>query len=465
MKYNFRLPKSHRGTVRDVNGTPHLSQLAADTHQRLLPNCRDRAQTLKLARAEVENMLRNYGNEFISAACDEYHKLGDKGAFHELIKDVISRSGAKRWSANRLREDVETVKRDPTLPDNLLSVINKLAEYVNKIEHPGLKAFEQKALFKYSSDSMKRNFEEYVRVVRRDYLDARKTFLNAPLPNMYAYDLALKSYYAYWMPLVDPAHPDGNSIRELAFTDVPKRTRDDSFGGDPYNTNQGNYLNDDLSDLRDYAVLYWRLAALWLLLDPEYKVKLADYYTYTALERVQHGGVLPFTHLNSLDELELKGNKQRFVQAESAIFPKALKPYHDILLGVWRAQYPLGADKVSESEVERAMISMAKQSLHLGIPLQGKDWTSYDSTIQPDILNDNYYNVLRAAVGPLIAWFVIDPYYKVSMTTPIFVPGVGLMRSTGIKSGQLITNQADCFNADFVDRYDQARLELDYEQD
>jgi hypothetical protein len=127
------------------------------------------------------------------------------------------------------------------------------------------------------------------------------------------------------------------------------------------------------------------------------------------------------------------------------------------MLDVWREHPMLAADKYSEEATSDAMKDIARSALELDFEIQGADYTNFDAQIEISELNDAYGNVVRDHFPKWFNSYIVDPYFTLAFTSQTFVKGVGLFVATGIKSGMVITNQGDCFDANFCDLYEIAR--------
>lgn len=448
----FPMPRAHRKLIKWVNDTPHLSVKGAQKHKdnisKVTPEMQSKVREW-LLKAHVRGAQR---------AIDVHTELGDKGVFDMLVSlDTMNMGGAK-FLPNMLKNEVTEWRMDPTLDaEEYPFIASKLHAYTQNISQPALKRFESTAFLKYLSDSNVRNFEGYVKQVKDSYIPSRRAFRLAKLPNMEAYELSLELLFHEFGSVADDL---GKTQALVDQGDFLATVRRDTFGGAPYYRNMADYVSKDETDETEYADLYDHLALLWLLLHPTYKRKLMHYYQYSALERVQAGGVSEYLGTETkLEDFKRKPNKQRFVQAESAVFPRALKAAHDIIRDLWKNHNStLGVDKISEEAVSDAMKRITRYAIDNNVTVQGADYTNFDASILLHILNDGYFNVMRMHLPKWFNSYVLDPYISAAFRSEIFVPGVGSIITTGIKSGMLFTNQADCYYANQCDMYEIIRM-------
>jgi hypothetical protein len=446
----FVIPPGYRKSVKWVNDTPHLSAKAANLHRSLLPTIGKNTNFS----SSVYEWLSKARVKDVDKAWSLYNILGPRGTLGYLVELNSGAISAQKFLSKMVMKEKEIWKIDPTLSEaSYLEATKLLYDALNNIEHTALKKFENKAFLKYAGDANRRNFEEYVRQVKENYLPERKAFASSKLPKMSTYDWALTVQYHRYAA-------ENRSIDKLIEQgDFLASARSDTFGGAPYYKNMADYVSDEIDDLQTYADLYDVLALLWLFLPPREKEMISTYYTYSNLERVQTGGISSFSgREQSLEDFPALQNKQRFVQAESAIFPRAMKAVHDLLRDVWKKHDILSADKTSEEEVTRRMKEVTLKALDLGLNTQGADYSNFDASIEICTLNDAYFNLIRMHLPSWFVYWIIDPYFKVAFKTKIFVPGIGLVLTTGIKSGMVITNQGDCYYADFCDMYEIGRF-------
>jgi hypothetical protein len=452
----FVIPPGYRKYVKWVNDTPHLSAKAANLHRKLLPTLGKGEDHSTL----VYEWLKEARVEKADKAYTLYRQLGPRGTFQRMIEVLPSSSGSQKFLAKMLQDEKDIWKIDPSLDRDSYPVAVKILHgAISAIKHPKLRQFESKNLLKYAGDANRRNFEGYVSQVA-NYLPQRPAFAKAKIPRMDAYDTALTMQY-------DMFSSSERSIQNLiSMGDFLKSARRDTFGGPPYYKNMAEFLNiDDPEDMTSYADLYDELALLFLFLPPMWKERISNYYTYSALERVQTGGIGKYSGTEvSLDDFDVNANKQRFVQAESAVFPRALKAIHDFMRDIWKRYPTLAADKFSEEEVTSAMKRVTRAGLDAKDNIQGADYTNFDASIELCSLNDSYFNVIRMHMPDWVNYYIVDPYFKIAFKSQIFVPGVGLITTTGIKSGMVITNQGDCYYANFCDLYELVRYQQDFGQ-
>lgn len=449
----FIVPPKFRQTIKFVNGTPHLSQLGAKFHNENIIKLGDRD--------DLSDQIYEWLKQANVKGCDQAYNLYKKMKPDDVVNVITNSTKASRlsyqYTSVMLKEPETEWKQDPTLSNtDYPKVVNKLIEATETIQIPGLKAFEYKSTLKYASDASRRNLDTYVKQVIDNYLPSRPAFANMDLPNMIAYDRSLQLQYDMFHSNLSEADKMQRLINQGDFISL---ARQDSSGGAPFFKNQGDFINlNDPDDFETWADRYSQLALLWLFLPVKYKREVSDYFVYMALERVQAGGLESYTgDEQQLSDFKTKPNKQRFVQAESAIFPKAFKSIHDVMLSVWKSIPFLSNDKYSEELTTDGMKQIALFAKANGYTIQGADYTNYDASIELSMLNDSYFNVIRQNMPKWINSYIVDPYYHVAFQTGVFVIGVGYVRTTGIKSGMIITNQGDCYHANLCDIYEIVR--------
>lgn len=447
----YPIPPKLRSMVKWVNGLPHYSSYACNVH---------RNSILDLGKnQDMSNLVLKWLQDARVHGCEEvyskYKSMGPEETFNYITYIAPEAVKSYRFLQKMVMEEESQWKQDPTLGDtDYPKVVSILKGIIDDIDNKGLREFEQKSLIKYASDASRRNFDNYVAQVIQNYVPNRKDFLNRINPNWEAYDTSLRVQYDMFK-----SDKIDNYIKLVQQGDFIVKSRHDTFGGAPYYKNMGDFIsNEDDGDLTTWADRYNELALLWLFLPVKFKMRVSDFFNYTALERVQTGGLSEYTGKeNSLSDFKSKDNKQRFVQAESAIFPKAFKAIHDVILDIWRNIPLLGADKISEEATSDALKTIAENGVRYSIDIQGADFTNFDASIDIAQLDDDYFNVIRLNMPRWVNSYIVDPYFAVAFRSSVYVPGVGQFVSTGIKSGMIITNQGDCLHANLVDIYELVR--------
>lgn len=443
------IPPRWRNKTIWIDGTPHLSRAAAERHR-----------VLASAKVEEPKSLRTWLRHTAYAnAVSQFDSIGEEQAVRKLLS--VSQDARKRLARTRemLLEEQKQARRNPLLTDEeALKEFIKLREYLDGSREwasPQLLAFEFKTLAKYASDSDRRFYEEYYRAVKENYLPSREHWQNKQLPHLSEYNAAVE---ATRQLILD------NTPWDLE-TDFISLARKSTYGGAPYYINMGEFLDvDDDENDTTYADLYNKLAVWWLLMTPKNKERVIGAYQYTALERVQHGGIslsaaLELQTIEQLNAAMPEYNKQRFIQAESAVLSHAMKILHDNMLASLRRTIPeIIADKISEEYVTARIVAFGHEFLDdPDSRLQGADWSNYDADIETPQLNDNLFDTMRSQAPAGWSTWIIDPYIRSAWQMKISVPGMGVIQTTGVKSGMEFTNMGDTVNAITIDAYEMLR--------
>lgn len=448
------IPHLWQDSITWINLTPHLSSYAAKEHQSILSLATSNPY------ASVKEWLLSFDtyNEIVK----EFEMLGPTAAFRQMTTISAAAQRRRDFMITHLEDNKEARERNPLLRDEkqFLSMVSKLDAWIKTLETP-LASFERKMLVKYLSDSSSRSLEGYVKQVETNYLTSRSGWRSKRLPRMDVYEGAISRLYSQMAVNMSPK----DQLDRMKTINSIQAARSSTFGGAPYYINMGEFLDvDDPNNDMTYADLYNRFAIFYLLLPPALKRAIVYYYKYTALERVQHGGYEGDVAQFLLDagDVKFKLNKQRFVQAESAVLSHALKIIHDVALANMRMLHPfMFADKLSDEYVAANIKFICRYATDHKLTIQGADWSNYDADNELPLSNDMTFNVLRKWIPPDWVEWVLDPYVVAAYTMKIFVPTKGLVITTGVKSGQVFTNLADTINAVGINNYELGRLAED----
>lgn len=453
----YPIPKSRIGNVTWVNSTPHLSQRGAAIHSNQLKlGAVDYNQFV----CELHNFLRKLlVNERHIASNQYWFNLASKGSKHvyQSILDAFSEAeGSLSYMLDQLMEDKLEVKVENELAEHAVEDIDTLHNVLQTLPDNPLTAYEKKLFLKYAGDSSRRTGSGYIKQISKNYLPTRKDWLKTKMPNLDRYNRSLAVYYKL-NALVGTYDGCINTDAIVGYLDRARKT---TFGGYPYLHNMADFVSDDESDDTTYADLYNHLAIGYLYLSPKDKILLNP--EFVALERVQPGG----TEEYSGESTEYKDNKQRFVQAQSAMLSHAYKFIVDAFNVHLKSVRPtMCSDKFGEETVTADMkrlvrINFCKDNITEGDVTYhynnvGTDYTNFDATQDVCISNDTQYNSWRMLCPAWMCYYIIDPYVVMTYRdNRIVVPRFGSVQTTGVKSGMCDTNQCDTQNCSFADIYE-----------
>lgn len=384
---------------------------------------------------------------------------GEKTLEREFARRVTEAEGSVTYMLDKLMKDKDVAVVDPILSPTMDSDTRDLYKAITELPVNPITLYEKKMFLKYAGDSSRRTGEGYTAQIM-NYLPGRKEWRKAKMPNMGRYERALRLYHQ----LCDtPISYDGNLPYE-SLRGYLSRARSTTFGGYPYLRNMGDFVSEDESDDTTYADLYNELAIAFSYLPPAMKVKYN--VSFVALERVQPGGVDVYDPTKSLEEQEGKKNKQRFVQAQSAMISHCYKFLVDGLNIHMRAHRPtMYADKFGEPMVTQEMKRLASIAFGKDKPaandvsvyynVVGTDYTNFDASQDVAISNDTGYQIWRRLAPAWMCYYLIDPYVKITYgSASILVPKYGIVRTTGVKSGMADTNMTDTCNCGLADAYE-----------
>lgn len=461
------LPTKWLRRARWVNGTPHLTDLAARVHMENVQPVDDmEGFWLAVDAIKGSNLLPEALEFYDHIAYDwsralEYITHIPKGAATRL------RLLRERLLSNKLEWNV-----DPTFGENgkqlLQEQLERSLQWAEQLESNSkiIADFERKMAIKYAANQNIRTAAEYARTARSNYSPNRKGWREQAYPQLEDYDRALIMHYNSLLSDNPTSSEIVNNHKHSTipqeYLDAMNSTQRNTYGGAPFYITMDEFVNSEPpenpeeEDLK-YVTIYDFFATIYFLLPPRFKRLVPNYYQYSPLERIQHGKLLEGSVFGKQDK-----TKQRVIQAEPAVISHASKQFHDIeLQQVWMSKLPLSADKYGEEDVSHYMKDIVntgsilqREHPSLDVWLAGCDYFNFDATQNAILANDAYYNVLRMTMPNWYNYWIIDPYFIVSQFMPTWLPGVGTQRSTGVKSGQQVTNQQDSYVANFSDCYE-----------
>lgn len=467
----YPIPKRRLRKVIWVNDTPHLSQTAATIHRAGIGfSYSDYLRTLV---GFIRPCLtETYELETFDKAIQLALEKGDV-ATYELYSELVRRQEDPRsveYMLDKLLEDKKEGFVKEQYRGKEEKILQDTARWIESCPDDPLKAYELKLFHKYYGEASTRTGLGYIKQVKQ-YLPERDAFANASLPNMRAYEQAEHILIQQFLHLEEELTHDGQLPEALRSSLVGflQRARKTTFGGYPYLANMGDFpVHVELSDTSNpnYSVTFFQwynqLALVWLALSPAFKVRAA--YDFIALERVQSGGA----EFDGSEVVEKKANKQRFVQAQSAVISHACKFFVDACLSYLKYQRSnFVADKFGEPSVTvmmKRVVSVVTGKEEpgpdqpLNVNLVGTDYSNYDASQDICISNDTSYTMWRLLFPACFTEYIIDPYIKcVYRKGRILTPGLGYVQTTGVKSGMVDTNQTDTINCAFADAYEIVR--------
>lgn len=463
----YPIPRARQKHIIWVNGTPHLSRHAASEHSQAL-HLYSYQQSISLLRDFLLELLDSKYADWVAMAY-AYAEKGEKSA-ERYFRDLVSRQETSRSSEymlDKLLEDALTPAREPAFAGKEEKIERQVFDWATSLPEGPLKNYELKLMHKYLGEANTRTGSGYMAQIR-SYLPSRAEFRSMPMPNIEAYERALSIHYNSFA-LPEHITPDGIMPMDT-LKGYLSRARKTTFGGYPYLANMADFVSD-VGDVT-YADWYNQLAIAYLFLSPEAKVYFA--YDFIALERVQAGGVEG--EIDTAEEsliYKKKPNKQRFVQAQSAVISHAMKFFVDGMTERMRRITPdFVADKFGEANVTQMLKTMVKrafpkQRLHPDatalINIVGTDFTNYDAHQDISVSNDTAYQCWRLLSPSFMTEFLIDPYIKIVYREGrILVPKYGYVQTTGVRSGMVDTNQTDTLNCSHCDYYELIRYEQDH---
>lgn len=454
----YPIPKSRIKNVIWVNSTPHLSRVVADEHANILANGRvtysefcSRLHSL-LSELLTTDLHRSYNDYWYQLAA-----RGPEYIYHEISDIFLTSDGSITYMLDRLSKDKVDIVTEPTLAPTSGEDIQLLHDWVFSLPDSPLNNYEKKLFLKYSGDSSRRSGAGYIKQIRDNYLSSRPEWTSTVMPNMNMYEHALRIYKK--INGIEASF-DG-SLDIINLKGYLSRARSTTFGGFPYLKNMADFVSADESDPTTYADLYNRLAIGWLYLKPGDKDTL--YPSFIALERVQPGGIVDYQPDVSLDAQHYKDNKQRFVQAQSAVISHAYKFLVDgVNLQMRKYRPTMSSDKFGEElvtgEMKRlASIGFGKYPPHnedilINYNVVGTDYSNFDASQDVCISNDAHYMNWRRIAPARMCYYIIDPYIRGTYAlSNILVPKFGSVTTTGVKSGMCDTNQCDTQNCAVAD--------------
>lgn len=451
----YPIPPKRERRVIWINSTPHLSKLTALEHKRILEMGRlDYPEFVSRLVDYLHPLLSDkqltWLNEWASYARISASHLATK--FHQSWASDV---GSASHMVEKLLENVDEAYIRPELESTYVADTDKLWQLVESSTPGPLRAYEEHLFLKYAGDSSRRSAAGYTAQIKLNYLPGRPHWRSLDLPNRNRYDRALQLYSS--IIGLEPSM-DGN-VEIEPLKGYLSRARTTTFGGYPYLRNMGDFVNDAPDDTT-YADLYNRLALGYLLLAPRYKV--AFNMEFIALERVQPGGVSVYPP----GPKDVKANKQRFVQAQSAVISHAYKLIVDAVNNLMRRVRPtMSADKFGEGSVSMEMKRLASiaygheqltpDDRSVEYNIVGTDYSNFDASQDVCISNDCHYMTWRRIMPAWMCYWIIDPYIWITYRDArIVTPKWGLVQTTGVKSGMCDTNQCDTQNCMLADIYE-----------
>lgn len=477
----FPIPKRWYTGSQFVNGTPHYSSRVAAEHRAILDDCK--MSTSEYGEKLSEWLLRNITDPKLVEQIDlclGLLKEGNLGLLFDYATNPMRyipnfQGGSSEFLVRKLLEEETQSTREsmlePYYKGNVRSMAKWLAGETAQGYTPLLK-YEQKSFLKGLSDATRRTGDEYLRSVEENYLPDREAFSEMKTPDRRSYDIALDLLYMgekggmLQLPLPsDDGTPEFNAVGD--FISSARRT---TYGGAPFFKNMGEFVTEDLDDPTTYVDYYNKCAIAYLFLPPSMKEKVL--LDFVALERIQQGGVEDeFSADIDADNVKMKKNKQRVVQAMSAVLSHANKFLVDISTRWNRTRIPdVAADKISEADVTRVMkravlkavgsSSLDDSTISPRLSLIGADYSNFDASQNVVIMNDAHYQIWRRYCPKWATPWIIDPYIKlVYARLSITFPIIGTVVTTGVKSGQVDTNDCDTHLAIFSDLYERSAYE------
>ena len=457
----YPIPPSRKRHVVWVNSTPHLSTAAAAEHNEILELYRCDYATFVtqlhsfLSALMSTDLHRGYNDYWFELAA-----RGPEQVYSEIRTIFMEAEGSVTYMLDRLEQDKSEAKVEPTLAPTMDADTHALYSWILRQPNTPLNKYEAKLFKKYAGDSSKRTGAQYIKQIQDNYLPDREAWVRAKVPNSKLYESAL----VYYKKLNNIQHSFDGSLDIENLRGYLARARSTTFGGYPYLRNMADFVSEDENDPTTYADLYNRLAIGWLYLSPRDKDTL--YPAFIALERVQPGGVEDYDIEKTAEDQHYKANKQRFVQAQSAVISHAYKFLVDgVNLQMRKYRPTMSSDKFGEelvsSEMKRlASIGFGKCPPHSNDVLTnanivGTDYTNFDASQDVCISNDAHYMNWRRIAPGWMSYYIIDPYVRGTYAiSGILVPQFGLVKTTGVKSGMCDTNQCDtqdCAVADILE--------------
>lgn len=444
-----------------VDGTPHYSHKAADDHVEIL-------NLGKKSYNEYIQLLHDFLSKILTnprhlKASDEALARAQLSAYEQYAwyaSTVTNNLGDVSFMLERLLKDQPEVKQEPIFADKFQDIVDGVMSQIATLDDGPLKSYEVKLSKKYMSNSSVRTASGYVKQIKEKYLPNRASWLSVKMPDLDLYERA----YALNKTSLDINISYDGAVNIASIVGFLDRARKTTFGGYPYVRNMGDFVSEDEADNTTYADLYNDLAINYLYLTPDYKKRIS--LDFVALERVQPGGVEDYYDGASLDDLKVKDNKQRFVQAQSAVISHA----HKMIVDAWnyfmKSNNPTYAsDKFGENAVTDSLKRIVRTAVGrdaitpedttLKYNIMGTDYDNFDATQDVGISNDSHYNNWRMLMPAWMTYYIIDPYVYITYASRrILVPKFGLIRTTGVGSGMGDTNQCDTNNCHFADVYE-----------
>lgn len=465
--HGYPIPPARQKSIIWVNNTPHLSAKGAVLHRECIALSPTDHHTI---RQELYSFLAPLMTEQRELALlEKLHLMSSDEEVWTYYQQLVRRQEEAReieYMVDRLMIDRSEAKVEPELAGREQEIVSKTAAWIRSLPEDKLKEYEDKLFKKYLSDSSVRTGEGYIKQIG-NYLAKRKEFIDIPLPNMPTYERAYEKYIRTFHRLRLQATYDGQLESEVyeSLRGYLRRARRTTYGGYPYLANMSDFVSDSGQEV--FADWYNDLALTFLFLSPADKLRAT--YDFIALERVQPGGAESYAvDDNGNITAKLKDNKQRFVQAISAVYSHAYKFVIDARIARLRLVRPhFVADKFGEEAVTVAMHNCVKQSCGTEKPspdtvlrqtVAGTDYTNYDAHQDVSISNDTGYNIWRLLFPAWATEWLIDPYVKIIYRDArILTPRYGYIQTTGVKSGMPDTNLTDTDNCAFADIYEQLR--------
>ena len=458
----YPIPYARQKRVQWVNSTPHLSFEAAHDHAQWVGKF-TYSEFLDDLAAVVSPLLTDWHlsffNEMLDLARKDYARLRD--SFFAII--LAPQERAIEYQLDKLLEDKAGVQSDPLFADHVDEITTRLLDWTASLPDTPLNRYERKLALKYAAEASSRTGQGYMAQIEK-YLPTRPEFTHIPMPDMAVYEESLKLHYSRF----GLSHMTRDGVRrEESLFGYLARARKTTFGGYPYLANMSDFVSKDVNDPTTYADLYNRLAIMFYFLKPADKVRAGRVLaTFIALERVQPGGVEVITD-DEHNEVtyKKKPNKQRFVQAQSAVLSHCYKLFVDQTTALLRKTQPqFVADKFSEEAVTVHMKNTvargaSKQIISPETSLDqnciGTDYDNFDAHQDICMSNDTHYQIWRMQFPASFTEYLIDPYVQcVYREGSILVPGHGYIHTTGVRSGMVDTNQCDTLNCSMADIYE-----------
>lgn len=468
----YPIPRARRKHIHWVNGTPHLSKAAAHVHEEAIG---------RYSYAEFVDLLYGFLSPLLSddqrVWLDRAHQaaLAGEKSTEKYFRALLTRSDSDRgieYMLDRLLEDKVESAREPLFAEDSKKIESQVMRWVESLPKSRLTDYELKLAKKYLGEASSRTGQGYIEQIKK-YLPSRREFVDVPMPDIVAYEEALRIHYdTFGLPSIitkDGVCPYDSIVGFLS------RARKTTFGGYPYLSNMADFVSDDPENPTTFSDWYNELAIAYLFLSPAAKEYFA--FDFVALERVQPGGVEDYIDEDgAVAYIGKKPNKQRFVQAQSAVMSHAMKFFVDAMTEQMRRTAPnFVADKFNEENVTVFMKTAVKQAFpgqrlrpdaSALINIVGTDFTNYDAHQDVSVSNDSAYQCWRLLFPEFMTEYLIDPYVKsVYRKGRILVPKFGYIQTTGVRSGMVDTNQTDTLNCSVCDQYELIRYRQEHPDD